>query len=53
MDHPGKAEIMGSHLFCGPSKGFIRVFILGFRGCRPMGLPMIRPFFKGCKSINM
>jgi hypothetical protein len=30
MEHPGEAEIAGSHLFCGPSKGFIRVFVLGF-----------------------
>jgi hypothetical protein len=46
MEHLGGVEIMGSHLFCGPNKGFIRVF-----RCHPMGLPMIRPFFKGCKSI--
>jgi hypothetical protein len=52
-EHPGGAEIIGSHLFCGPNKRFIRFFVLRFMGCRPMGLPMIRPFFKECKSINM
>jgi hypothetical protein len=46
MKHPGKAEIMGSHLFCG-FLGF-RVYVTGM-GCRPMGLPMFRPF---CKCIN-
>jgi hypothetical protein len=30
MENPGEAEIIGSHLFCGPKKGFIRVFVLGF-----------------------
>jgi hypothetical protein len=52
MEHLGRVEITRSHLFCGPNKGFIRVFVLGFMGCRPMGLPMIRPFCKQCKSIN-
>jgi hypothetical protein len=46
MERPGGAEIVGSHLFCGPNKRFIRVFVLGFMGCRPMGLPMIRHFCK-------
>jgi hypothetical protein len=26
MERPGRAEIVGCHLFCGPSKGFTRVF---------------------------
>jgi hypothetical protein len=30
MEHLGEAEIVGSHLFCGAIKGFIRVFVLGF-----------------------
>jgi hypothetical protein len=47
MEHSGEAKIMGSHLFCGPNKGFIRVFVLGFRGCCPMVLPIIRTFCKG------
>jgi hypothetical protein len=49
MECPRRAEIMGSHLFCGPKNGFIRVFVLGFWGCQPMGLPMIRPFVRYVK----
>jgi hypothetical protein len=30
MERPGGAEIAGSHLFCGPGKGFIRVFVMGY-----------------------
>jgi hypothetical protein len=44
MECPDEVKIVGSHLFCEPSKGFIRVL-----GRRPMGLPMIRPF---CNCIN-
>jgi hypothetical protein len=29
MEHPGRVEIVGCHLFCGPNKGFTRV--LGIR----------------------
>jgi hypothetical protein len=29
MEHPSKVEIMGSHLFCGPSKGFSKVYVMG------------------------
>jgi hypothetical protein len=46
MECPPGAEIARCHLFCGPRKGFIRVFVLGFMGCQPMGLPMIRHFCK-------
>jgi hypothetical protein len=41
MEHPGGAEIAGSHLFCrlvDPTKGS-RVYVTGM-GCQPMGLPM-------------
>jgi hypothetical protein len=30
MEHPGGAEIAGSHLFCGPNMGFIRVYVMGY-----------------------
>jgi hypothetical protein len=46
MECRGGANITGSHLFCRPNKGFIRVL-----GCWPMGLPMIMPFCKRCKNI--
>jgi hypothetical protein len=42
---PRRSRDRGSHSFCGlvdPTKGF-RVYVMGM-GCRPMGLPMIRPF---------
>jgi hypothetical protein len=51
MERLGGAKIVGSHFFCRPNKGFIRVFVLGFWGCHPMGLPMIRHFCERCKSI--
>jgi hypothetical protein len=38
MEHPGKSEITGS-LFCGPNKGFIRVFLLGFWNVGPWVYP--------------
>jgi hypothetical protein len=43
MQCPRKAEIMGSHPFCGIFVDF-RVYVMGM-GCRPMGLPMLRPLF--------
>jgi hypothetical protein len=46
MERLGRDDIAGSHLICGPNKGFTRVFVLGFIGCRPMGLSMIRLFCK-------
>jgi hypothetical protein len=39
MELPGGAEIAGSHLFCGPNKGFIRVFVLGFWDVDPWVYP--------------
>jgi hypothetical protein len=30
MESPIKAEIAGSHLFCGPNKGLIRDFVIGY-----------------------
>jgi hypothetical protein len=30
MERPGGAEIVGYHLFCGPNKGFIRVYVMGY-----------------------
>jgi hypothetical protein len=43
MEHPGEAEIVGSRPFCGIFGAF-RVYVTGM-GCRPMGLPMLRPLF--------
>jgi hypothetical protein len=47
-------EIRSRDLTCfvDPTRGSLGFWVLGFRGCRPMGLPMLRPFCKGCKSIN-
>ena len=39
---PRRSEIMGYHTFCGLF-GIFRVYVKGM-GCRPMGLPMFRPF---------
>jgi hypothetical protein len=30
MEHQGGAEILGYHLFCDPSKGLIRVYVMGY-----------------------
>jgi hypothetical protein len=30
MECPGGDEIVGSHLFCGPNKGFIIVYVMGY-----------------------
>jgi hypothetical protein len=42
MERPGEAEIARSHLFCGLF-GLLGFYVTGM-GCRPMGLPMFRPF---------
>jgi hypothetical protein len=42
MECPGEAEIVGSHPFLWDFWDF-RVYVIGM-GCRPMGLPMSRPF---------
>jgi hypothetical protein len=39
---PGEAEIAGSRPLLWGLFGF-RVYVMGM-GCRPMGLPMLRPF---------
>jgi hypothetical protein len=43
MEHPGEAEIAGSHPLL-QIFGF-RVYVTGM-GCQPMGLPMFRPLCK-------
>jgi hypothetical protein len=30
MERPGRAEIAGYHLIRGPSKGFLRDFVMGY-----------------------
>jgi hypothetical protein len=30
MEHLGGAKIKGYHLFFGPNKGFIRVYVMGY-----------------------
>jgi hypothetical protein len=30
MECPCRAEIVGSHLFCGPNKGFISVYVMAY-----------------------
>jgi hypothetical protein len=52
MEHLGGAEITDLTCFVDPTKGSLGFWVLGFRGCHPMGLPMFRPFCKGCKCIN-
>jgi hypothetical protein len=41
MEHLGAAEIARSNLFCGPSKGFIKVFVLGFWDVGPWFYPLL------------